>query len=1162
MLAAIRPYVTHGTPRGVRFVAERKEHARGTIARRRGAARAAGRDALQAAHPDSPSATLRPAPVRETPGTVSVIDADTIQERLVENFADLVKYEPGVYVENNVTRLGLNGFNIRGIGGNRVMTRVDGVQTSEQFDFGPFNVHQAGLDVDALKSVEIVRSANSALYGSDALGGVVSLFTKDPADYLRGRGLHVGAKTTWDGRSDAINGNLALAAGTERLRGSLFASAHRGNEIRNRGTVETTDDTRTAPNPQDVMGLQVLAKLVFTPSPGNRLRTSVEAYDTRIETEWFSDRGLLDFGRFQYHTADSDAVDTQDRLRVSVDHTLVDRGPDLFSWRAYGQFNDTAQVIDRERMTFGFGPPTPSLRHGTLDFEQVGYGTSVQGRQRIGDLERGVLITAGAGYKNDYFDILRDRTETHAITGDPVPTSLIFPTKYFPESTVSEAGAYLQAEFQFGRLSFVPGVRYDHFALDANQNDPVFIASLAPEAADFSDAAVSPKLGVAANLTDTLTVHAQYSGGFRAPPYSAVNTGFTNPRGGYTTLPNPDLRAETSQNVEVGVRAAFDRASLGLTVFSNRYDDFIASTSLGPNPVTRLLEFQSREPRRVQDRGRRAAGRGLPFRQRDAALELCPHQWRGDLRRHGGAPARRRNATRRNRSERRGSRPPLRPSVGTLGQRAVRPHGGGLPARQRRAVRAGCLPGRRSGRLRLARGIADVPPRPAEPDRQQVLRVVERTGPLGERPGDRPVFESRVQCRRVTWVRLVAQARATASGARREAPCVRRRGECPEWSRPCTATAGRRCWPGWRSLAVYQCRHGLLQTACEPRDPDAQAGGVQPAGDARRRSAHPVGHPGSPARLRHALKAHPRMKMQGADMAKRARLLLALAPALLTPGIVEAQGILLLAHGGRADWNREVIELASQVDSTRPVEVAFGMANKRTIQDAVERLTARNVTEIVAVPLFISSHSSVMRATEYLLGSRGEAPPQLEAFARMGARRSAGETGGDPGFDWTTSIETTVPIAVTTALDGHALVSEILISRAVDVSRTPDEEVVVVVAHGPGSDEDNDLWLENMDVLVERMRARTRFRGIERLTVRDDASDPVREQATAELRAVVENAVQEGKSVLIVPLLLSFGGIEAGIRQRLAGLPYRMADQALLPDERLSEWVLLQAIER
>ena len=549
------------------------------------------------------TATLRPAPVRETPGMVSVIDEQAIQEMLVQDFADLVKYEPGVYVENNVTRLGLNGFNIRGIGGNRVMTQVDGVQTSEQFDFGPFNVHQLGLDVDALKSVEIVRSANSALYGSDALGGVVSLFTKDPTDYLLGRQFHLGAKTTWDGRSDGVSANMSLAAGAERVQGSLFASVHRGNQISNKGTVETTDDTRTAPNPQDVDGMQLLAKLVFTPSPGNRLRTAAEVYDTRIETEWLSDQGLVDLGFLRYQNTSSNAVDTQDRMRLSLDQTLVDRGLDQFSWRFYGQFSDTSQVVDRERTTFGFGPPLPSVRHGTVDHEQGGYGLSAQGQKWLGDPDGGVLITAGAGYKNDYFDMLRDRSETHAITGAPVPTRLIFPSKYFPDSTVVESGAYLQAELQFGRLSLVPGVRYDYFSLDANQGDPVFIASLNPEAADFSDAALSPKLGMAVQLSEAVTAHAQYSAGFRAPPHSDINTGFTNPQGGYTTLPNPDLRAETSQNVEVGVRAALERASFGITAFSNQYDEFIELSTLGFNPRTQLLEFQSQNLEEAQITG-------------------------------------------------------------------------------------------------------------------------------------------------------------------------------------------------------------------------------------------------------------------------------------------------------------------------------------------------------------------------------------------------------------------------------------------------------------------------------------------------------------------------------------------------------------------------------
>src|SRR5262245_21431014 len=86
-------------------------------------------------------------------------------------------------------------------------------------------------------------------------------------------------------------------------------------------------------------------------------------------------------------------------------------------------------------------------------------------------------------------------------------------------------------------------------------------------------------------------------------------------------------------------------------------------------------------------------------------------------------------------------------------------------------------------------------------------------------------------------------------------------------------------------------------------------------------------------------------------------------------------GILLLAHGGSAEWNAQVTTLAAQVDVTKPTEVAFGMAARATIQAAVDRLRERGVTEIVAVPLFVSSWSSVITSSEYLLGQRAIPPP-------------------------------------------------------------------------------------------------------------------------------------------------------------------------------------------
>ena len=270
-------------------------------------------------------------------------------------------------------------------------------------------------------------------------------------------------------------------------------------------------------------------------------------------------------------------------------------------------------------------------------------------------------------------------------------------------------------------------------------------------------------------------------------------------------------------------------------------------------------------------------------------------------------------------------------------------------------------------------------------------------------------------------------------------------------------------------------------------------------------------------------------------------------------------GVLLLAHGGSEKWNDEVNKIAARVNESLPVEVAFGMAAKRNIQDAIDRLIARGVREITAVPLFISSHSSIITATEYLLGLRDTAPPELAIYARMSHSHGSHDAGrpSDPSFDAATPVKSTVPIRMTPALDSHPTVAAILLSRALSISQQPAREAVILVAHGPVSDEENARWVAEMKSLAEQMKGRGKFKRIEYLTVRDDAPEPLRSQATAELRNVVERAAGEGGKILIVPLLLSYGGIEEGIRKRLEGLSYVMSRQALLPDDRLAAWVLL-----
>lgn len=539
------------------------------------------------------SATLNPTTVKETPGTVSVIDAETMQRRMIENTADLVKFEPGVYIDANVTRVGLNGFNIRGVGGNRVMTRVDGVETSEQFDFGPFNVHQFSLDLDTLKSAEIVRSSASSLYGSDALGGVVSFFTKDPADYLAGQRQHLGAKMLFDGRSRDASGNGVVAFGTSRLQASIFGSYARGEEMRNRGRVDARDATRTTPNPQERTNLQGLGKVTFAMSEGNRLRATVELADNDVRTDAYSSYARTVTGPLVTNVTGVVSNDDMQRQRYSVDQALDNRGwLNHLAWNLFVQQSTTGQVVDEVRASQGAGVASTILRSGTLDYDQDTVGGTLQARKLFQPFSRVLLVTAGGNYKRDVFDMIRDRVDINQATGAIVPaTNIILPSKYFPKSTVGEGGGYLQGELQAGRLTLLPGLRYDRFTLDADENDRVYIDNQNPAAVDFSADRVSARVGASLRVTDTVSAHVQYAGGFRAPPYSAVNSGFTNLAGGYTSVPNTSLRPETSDNFEASLRGSFQRVSAGVTVFSNHYDDFILQAQRGVSP-TGLLEFQ------------------------------------------------------------------------------------------------------------------------------------------------------------------------------------------------------------------------------------------------------------------------------------------------------------------------------------------------------------------------------------------------------------------------------------------------------------------------------------------------------------------------------------------------------------------------------------------
>ena len=525
--------------------------------------------------------------VADVAATVDVIEREQLDRQLVHDIADLVRYEPGISVTRSVARFGLGGFRIRGLDGNRVLIQTDGIAMPRSFAIGSFaSANRDFTDLETLKRVEIVRGPASSLYGSDALGGVVAFVTKDPADYLGdGKGAYVGLKLGYDGDWQGLLGGVTTAFGGARWSGMVNVNHRQGQETGNKGRVRSADNTRTAPNPQQRDGRSVLSKLVYAPDDGQRLRLTVEGNEDVTDTDVLS---AID----HVTTTGMKAHDRQTRARVSLAHEMdaLDAAfADSLRWQLYRQDSETTQVTDEDRAN-------RSRRHRVFDFDQRVHGAQVQFDKRLVTGAAEHALTWGLDgtwsrirQKRDGYQVLANGSTSSTILPDA------FPVRDFPVTRTTELGLYLQDEVRLagGRLSLVPGVRVDHYRLEpqadaifSDDNPGVALASL-------RKTSVSPKLGMVWRLDPRWSLFAGYARGFRSPPYNDVNLGFTNVLFGYTAIPNPDLKPETSHGLELGVRYVGPALWASLGGYRNDYRDFIESQRYVGTNAQGLMVFQS-----------------------------------------------------------------------------------------------------------------------------------------------------------------------------------------------------------------------------------------------------------------------------------------------------------------------------------------------------------------------------------------------------------------------------------------------------------------------------------------------------------------------------------------------------------------------------------------
>lgn len=517
--------------------------------------------------PITVTATRQPLATVDAPATVTVIDDRRIADDLTTDIKDLVRYEPGITVPRSPTRFGAalgvtgragnEGFVIRGIGGNRVLMQVDGVRVPDGFTFGAQSAGRGDyVDVGLIKSVEFLRGAASALYGSDGLAGAVSFVTSNPVDFLQGDNAIGGLVRAAYSSADNEFSESAIVAGRSGDWSAMLAYTRRDfNELDNKGGIGGIGSARTEPNPQEGRSNAVLGRIVYDGPDGNRFRLTGEYLDTWLFTDVLTGLGLP--------TAPSrvdllQARDTGKRGRIAGDWTWAGEGTfDYARISAYWQDAEDRQFTDEDR--------TPAADRERLNtFENTVYGASAELRAGFATGAINHRTVIGGDISRTHQAGLRD--------GVLPPAGEVFPTRAFPETDYTLAGAFIADEIAFGPLTLYPALRFDAYDLSP-ESDPLLPSFVG---AAQSGSRVSPKLGAVLKTPGGVRLFANYAHGFKAPEPSQVNQFFENLAFGYTSRPNPDLGPETSKSIEAGLRYEGGAIRIDLTAFHADYDDFIS----------------------------------------------------------------------------------------------------------------------------------------------------------------------------------------------------------------------------------------------------------------------------------------------------------------------------------------------------------------------------------------------------------------------------------------------------------------------------------------------------------------------------------------------------------------------------------------------------------
>ncbi|MBU4303448.1 MAG: TonB-dependent receptor [Candidatus Omnitrophica bacterium] len=477
------------------------------------------------------TATKTERAIGDIPASVTVIGRETIDEYSNKRLEDVLATAPGVDQQGNYTYgRGRSDVYMRGINDvGKMLMMVDGVPINNSWH-GEVEWNQ--IPLENIERIEIVRGSASSLYGSQAMGGVINIITREPE-----KGHKIRFKQDYGSLSTWMS-FLSMEGRTEKI-GYYLSGKYNASDGYISHVPQQSYDIKSNYNLDNIDG-----KLFYFFDEESSLKMGFSHLDRK-------------FGRGREYSNVDRSIDKG--------HLIYHGDLGRFDWLASFYLHNETQKVEFDTA------PTYSYLNLVEKFHLPFYGGMLQSAISLSDWN---TLTLGFEYKHSKID-KEDEYQTSSRRGET-------------KGKQRYLSLYVQDEMSFfdERFKVVIGGRQDwweNFDGSCYDTDPPGATpAININYDDKSWSSFNPKLGLLYHFTERTALRSSVSRGFRAPSLPRLYTIMT--RGLRTIYGNPDLNPETLISYEVGVDHSFTDGLEGkLTFYQSDGDDFIGTRTTAPN---------------------------------------------------------------------------------------------------------------------------------------------------------------------------------------------------------------------------------------------------------------------------------------------------------------------------------------------------------------------------------------------------------------------------------------------------------------------------------------------------------------------------------------------------------------------------------------------------